>query len=717
MNVTGDVMARDSQASAGYWEIVQDSLADLVRIMLSRCFDEKNHPALVQHCRSLRGEMWVCAFPNLFLTIAPAEWKFPMPYFLEPYVRFYICGGAYIMALHMFYLVRSMWRFLANRFGHRYFIVYEWVVKTEYQGRRTPHWHIAAWVLCYGLLQSLVGRTGTAVVSAFVRLIAKLFACEVDVQVGNGRLNYINGYVAKDHDAVDVGMGEYVQKGATAPWLATYRLLSKSTPGIPEVAIRMAQLAEFERSYTHVLLYPPQPEAVVELAGRRGNFSTRMYGFYSQEMRTGLEGGVPIEHCFLHWHRPRQYNPESESCEFRGQHGQRSHGLTMVVACRFWYELTDGYLGQFNITMLPHREATDILPRPSTRHLDCMKNFVGALDYLTAWRHGADGVIQTDTGVRFKASALPIVVDERGRLRELTPTAEGDPVFENSYQAHRYLLGSLRRDLQYRGYRDERVTCFELRHEALHLLHERVERATDEHVYRRLRQEWDSLTRPQRAEKTWSPEQQNVFKIIARGIGMDDEELRVFSKPFLYIGGDPGSGKTAVLLEAALRACARAVVVLIICPTGFLVHKYKALLPEMDGVENIRVDTIQGVLKYKRPGADGQVRWTPPSALRKIDLILCDEASQFEDDDWNRLFQCIREQPHKPFTALAADFQQLQPVKDGGECENFCMQMETVRLGTVYRSKDAEHLLFLNRIRTKQPDRQLIEEYFDDRHW
>ena len=112
----------------------------------------------------------------------------------------------------------------------------------------------------------------------FVNFLAVMFQCEIDVQIGNGRLNYINGYVSKDHDAVDVGLGEYVQKGATAPWLAAYRLLSKSSPGLPEVAIRMAQLPEFERSYSHVLLYPPQPEAMVKFAGRQGNFSCRMYG-------------------------------------------------------------------------------------------------------------------------------------------------------------------------------------------------------------------------------------------------------------------------------------------------------------------------------------------------------------------------------------------------------------------------------------------------------
>ena len=113
LGVTADVMARDSQASAGYWEIVRDALADLVRIMLIRCYDEVNHKQLYDHVRGLRGQVWLCAFPNLFITIAPAEWTFPRPYFLEPY-KDYISGCAYIMALHMYYLVRSIWRMLCQ---------------------------------------------------------------------------------------------------------------------------------------------------------------------------------------------------------------------------------------------------------------------------------------------------------------------------------------------------------------------------------------------------------------------------------------------------------------------------------------------------------------------------------------------------------------------------------------------------------------------------
>ena len=73
MDITAGVLARDSQTSAGYWEIVQDSLADLVRIMLVRCYDQQNHKELYDQVRGLRGEVWLCAYPKLFLTIAPAE--------------------------------------------------------------------------------------------------------------------------------------------------------------------------------------------------------------------------------------------------------------------------------------------------------------------------------------------------------------------------------------------------------------------------------------------------------------------------------------------------------------------------------------------------------------------------------------------------------------------------------------------------------------------
>ena len=70
-----------------------------------------------------------------------------------------------------------------------------------------------------------------------------------------------------------------------------------------------------------------------------------------------------------------------------------------------------------------------------------------------------------------------------------------------------------------------------------------------------------------------------------------------------------------------------------------------------------------------------------------------------------------------PFTVVVADFQQLQPIGIGGECERLCKKMHTIELKTVYRSTDEQHLLFLNRIREKQPEKSLLKEYFEGRHW
>ena len=50
-------------------------------------------------------------------------------------------------------------------------------------------------------------------------------------------------------------------------------------------------------------------------------------------------------------------------------------------------------------------------------------------------------------------------------------------------------------------------------------------------------------------------------------------------------------------------------------------------------------------------------------------------------------------------------------------CWQQCQRMDQVLLRTVYRSKDEEHLLFLNRIRERQPTRADLLEYFGDRQW
>ena len=591
-------------------------------------------------------------------------------------------------------------------------MVYESVNKTEYQGRGTPHWHIAAWVLCFGPLQFLCGNTGKGILSAFVMFLKSVFHCEIDVQVGNGRLNYINGYVSKDHDAVDVGLGEYVQSSSTAPWLATYRLISKSTPCIPEVAIRMASLSEFDRTYSHVLLYPPQPANCVSLEERKVNFSTRMYGIYAEEMRLLTAAGQPIPESFLVWHRTREWDQLKQTCVYRAG-GRDRFGKTLVVACRYWYELSDGFWGQFVITQIPHANVSDILPKKKC--LDCMQNFFGMLEYLQSWVWAGDGIIKA-AGCTFRVSALPLVCGIDGELLTLGDCIVGQHVFKDDSACFEYLMLIAKRDLQYRGFRDDRVNSFEYKHEANFLLHQRVLAAKDELEFELYRQSWDVINRPKYQDRKWSPQQQDVLDNVESATSYDDEEAKSKSKRFLYVKGCPGSGKSAVLIEAAIRAARKGLTVLIVCPTGALVTSIKLLLPNFDGVELIHVDTIHGILKYKR-GKDANVSWVPPSAFRKYDVVFCDEASQYDDLEWTRLFKTLKEQPHSPYCVLVADFQQLQPVSGGGLCKKFCERMPCIELQTVYRTSCPEHLLFQNRIREHQVEKECIRDYFGDRHW
>ena len=132
-------------------------------------------------------------------------------------------------------------------------------------------------------------------------------------------------------------------------------------------------------------------------------------------------------------------------------------------------------------------------------------------------------------------------------------------------------------------------------------------------------------------------------------------------------------------------------------------------------VQRIHVDTTHAILKYKRD-RDNKVEFVPPSGFRKYEVVFCDEASQYDDLEWDRLYKTVREQPHSPYVVVVADFQQLRPLSNGTLCRRFCDLMESIELVTSYRSTCPEHLLFLNRIRDTQPDRRTLTEYFGNRH-
>ena len=126
----------------------------------------------------------------------------------------------------------------------------------------------------------------------------------------------------------------------------------------------------------------------------------------------------------------------------------------------------------------------------------------------------------------FDVSALPFAVDEGGEIEPISPYAEGAAVFSTDRAAFEYITKLAKRDLQYRGMRDDRLTCFHYKTEANFLLYKRVRNCADANEYAYLQQCWDTINRPKYVYTKWSKEQQETLDKIDEGISYDDEEKK-----------------------------------------------------------------------------------------------------------------------------------------------------------------------------------------------
>ena len=80
----------------------------------------------------------------------------------------------------------------------------------------------------------------------------------------------------------------------------------------------------------------------------------------------------------------------------------------------------------------------------------------------------------------------------------------------------------------------------------------------------------------------------------------------------------------------------------------------------------------------------------------------------------------LAELPQLPFVVVAADFQQLNPVRGGGAMYSWVFDTGSFRhveLDTVYRTSDPELLDFLSRVREEQPPKRVLRDFFGDRVW
>ena len=208
--VTPDSTADSVIQSESYWRHEQDITADIVRQMFLLCRQSAPGDEIDRYQNSLKFDEHDTSleFPNLFITIAPAEWKFPMHCSAQSYYPDRGHDMACFSTIHMYFVIRGTMDAILNEPNSQWFTkVFHYIIRLEYQQRGTIHFHLAIWCIPKHLPSHYRGRTGSTMAdrlkrdhqdtSPFHAYLEQLFSCHIDVQWTTGRLNYINGYTTK----------------------------------------------------------------------------------------------------------------------------------------------------------------------------------------------------------------------------------------------------------------------------------------------------------------------------------------------------------------------------------------------------------------------------------------------------------------------------------------------------------------------------------------
>jgi len=339
-NITPDVMAAGMTHSESYWRHEQDVTADIVRQMDAYCRSDAD---LLDYCAGDLQREKHLAFPNLFITIAPGEWKMAMHMSTKTFADAQKLSEAQsILTLHLYqYLTHVVKKLLRSKFFKK---CYHYVIRYEFQGRGTLHLHIAAWILPDPSrpIANLVGRS-REMHSPLVELLEKLCHASIDVQEGSGHLNYINGYTTKASDALDFNIKPYAAKKVDHKWLTTYRLLSKTTPLIPEVVLSFAQLPHMTRSFHVGTVYAPAQLKRDETMRKDLNSSDKLYAAYLAEMAKQDMATMTFVQFARQWHM-----------NDAGKISRRTEKAETAIGVRYRYETNDRFIGEMAVMMLPH---------------------------------------------------------------------------------------------------------------------------------------------------------------------------------------------------------------------------------------------------------------------------------------------------------------------------------------------------------------------------
>jgi hypothetical protein len=508
----------------------------------------------------------------------------------------------------------------------------------------------------------------------------------------------------------------YKDKEVNAAWRQTYRLLAKKAPLLTEVYLSMKKRPKMLRTFLIDTLCPVIPGRV-DIHKDTATQHHRMYAAYlaqAETYRTPWSEGLPeqrfsmIEYCRAH-----RWDEKTKSPKPRSYTTTKARGCAVGVKMEF--ELYDNFIGQFATTFFPHsRESAFLSPLDRGAFLgtqwvslEYTKHFVGVLSFLLRlqWCPRVDR-LRCDTEwlslESFPYDGFP------GRPEVVAVDAF---VFDTASAACNYLLRCMVLDLSYR-YSSARCATFRWHiHAKWQLLRSLGGKAEAE--TRSVSDSWNYVPSREVKEPTWSEDQAKVLDACAERLEKTDAFYDLGDERPIYLGGDPGTGKSEVLVHTALKAAMDGHMVLIMCPTGTLVHAYRERVPPHP---NIVIDTIHSATVIVRTN-DQVVMYAPPSRLRRFDLFLLDEASQIENAVAERLRVALSELPHSPVIVVAADYRQLQPISGGGDMFRWCLkEMRHFHLSIVHRTNDPELLEFLTHIRMQQPLKQRLRDFFKHRH-
>ena len=76
------------------------------------------------------------------------------------------------------------------------------------------------------------------------------------------------------------------------------------------------------------------------------------------------------------------------------------HTAALVVACRFWYDFTHRFWGQFAFTQIPHKYPKHLLPL-RFKYLTSMHIFVGIVEYMYNWSWADPSIVIAAGGAAF----------------------------------------------------------------------------------------------------------------------------------------------------------------------------------------------------------------------------------------------------------------------------------------------------------------------------